>query len=50
MKDICLGNMEILGSDFTLSAIGADATVLSVDVVIPKGDGESKWKQKFYLL
>lgn len=42
MKDICLGNMEILGSDFTLSAIGADATVLSVDVVIPKGDGESK--------
>ncbi len=34
--DICLGNMEILGSDFTISAVGADATIISVDVIVPK--------------
>lgn len=35
--DICLGNMELFGSDFTLSAVGAEATILSVDVSVTEG-------------
>lgn len=35
--DICLGNMELFGSDFTLSAIGADAEIISVDVTVTEG-------------
>ncbi len=34
LDDICLGNMEILGSDFRIGAVGADATIISVDVSV----------------
>lgn len=36
-EDICLGNMELFGSDFNLSAVGADAEIISVDVSVPAG-------------
>lgn len=34
--DICLGNMDILGTDFRISGTGVDAYIHSVDVVIPQ--------------
>ncbi len=34
LDDICLGNMQILGSDFRIAAVGADATIISVDVSV----------------
>ncbi len=34
-KDICLGNMEVLRSDFRVRAAGTDAIVYSVDVSVP---------------
>ena len=37
LKDICLGNMEVLRSDFRVRAAGGDATVYSVNVSVPDG-------------
>lgn len=34
-KDICLGNMEVLRSDFRIRAAGGDAIVYKVDVSVP---------------
>lgn len=32
LEDICLGNMDVLGTDFRIGAVGAAATIISVDV------------------
>lgn len=37
-KDICLGNMEVLRSDFRIRAAGGDAIVYKVDVSVPQSD------------
>lgn len=34
--DICLGNMDILGTDFRISGTGVDSVIYSVDVAIPQ--------------
>lgn len=34
--DICFGNMQILGTDFKIGAVGAPAKILSVDVSVDK--------------
>ena len=36
--DICLGNMEVLRSDFRIRAAGSDATIYTVEVSIPETD------------
>ena len=37
LSDICLGNMEVLRSDFRIRAAGGDAIVYSVNVSVPDG-------------
>ena len=37
-KDICLGNMQVLRSDFRIASDGGSATILSVDVSVGKED------------
>ena len=37
LKEICLGNMAVLRSDFRVRAAGGDATVYSVNVSVPDG-------------
>jgi hypothetical protein len=36
--DICLGNMDVLGTDFRIGAVGTDATIISVDVKVRKDE------------
>lgn len=38
LDDICLGNMELLRSDFRIRAAGGSATVYSVEVSVPQTD------------
>ncbi len=39
--DICLGNMDLLGTDFRVGAAGSPATIISVDVKVISGkDGK----------
>lgn len=38
--DICLGNMDVLGTDFRIGAVGTDATIISVDVKVRKDENK----------
>jgi len=40
--DICLGNMDLFGTDFRIRAAGSAATILSVDVSLPQEKEDKK--------
>lgn len=42
--DICLGNMDVLGTDFRIGAAGTDATIISVDVKPTSASGKDENK------